>query len=59
MSACATTTSSADPDSPIPVVLLVSIDGFRADYLDADLTPNLNALASRGVRAEALIPSFP
>ncbi len=59
MSACATTTPSADSGHPPPVVLLVSIDGFRADYLDSDLTPNLNTLASRGVRAEALIPSFP
>ncbi|MFQ5530929.1 MAG: ectonucleotide pyrophosphatase/phosphodiesterase, partial [Gemmatimonadota bacterium] len=40
-------------------VLLVSIDGFRADYLDPLVTPNLMALANRGVRAEALIPSFP
>lgn len=59
LSACATNTSSADPDPPLPVVLLVSVDGFRADYLDSDLTPNLNTLASRGIRAEALIPSFP
>ncbi len=43
-------------------VLLVSIDGFRNDYLDrTDLydAPNLRALAASGVRAEALIPVFP
>lgn len=40
-------------------VLLVSIDGFHPDYLDPQTTPNLLALADRGVRAEALIPSFP
>ncbi len=40
-------------------LLLVSIDGFRSDYLDPEVTPNLLALAERGVRAEALIPSFP
>jgi predicted AlkP superfamily pyrophosphatase or phosphodiesterase len=43
-------------------VLLVSIDGFRNDYLDrTDLydAPNLRALAKDGVRAEALIPVFP
>ena len=41
-----------------PVTILVSIDGFRPDYLDRGITPNLNALAARGVRGE-LIPSFP
>jgi predicted AlkP superfamily pyrophosphatase or phosphodiesterase len=40
-------------------VLLVSIDGFRWDYLDRGLTPNLSRLAREGVRAEALVPVFP
>jgi predicted AlkP superfamily pyrophosphatase or phosphodiesterase len=43
-------------------VLLVSIDGFRNDYLDrTDLyqAPNLRGLASAGVRADALISVFP
>lgn len=39
-------------------VLLVSIDGFRPDYLDPATTPNLLALAARGARAE-MIPAFP
>jgi len=39
-------------------VLLVSIDGFRADYLSRGLTPNLAALAAEGVNA-AMRPSFP
>jgi predicted AlkP superfamily pyrophosphatase or phosphodiesterase len=43
----------------IPPLILVSIDGFRADYLDRGLTPNLAALAATGVRAERMIPSFP
>jgi predicted AlkP superfamily pyrophosphatase or phosphodiesterase len=41
-----------------PTVILVSIDGFRADYLGTE-TPNLNSLAERGVHAKWLIPSFP
>lgn len=41
-----------------PVTILVSIDGFRPDYLDRGITPNLNALAERGVRG-SLKPSFP
>lgn len=40
-------------------VLLVSLDGFRWDYLDRGLTPNLSRLAREGVRAEALVPVFP
>lgn len=50
---------AAPGDTAPPQLLLVSIDGFRADYLDPKVTPNLLALAERGVRAEALIPSFP
>lgn len=44
-----------------PLLLLVSFDGFRADYLDLRLaaTPNFDRLAARGVRAERLIPAFP
>ncbi|HWK34764.1 MAG TPA: ectonucleotide pyrophosphatase/phosphodiesterase [Sphingomonas sp.] len=41
-----------------PVTILVSIDGFRADYLDRGVTPNLSRLAAGGVRA-AMRPSFP
>jgi predicted AlkP superfamily pyrophosphatase or phosphodiesterase len=42
-----------------PTVILVSIDGFRWDYLDRGLTPNLTRLAADGVRAQAMIPVFP
>jgi predicted AlkP superfamily pyrophosphatase or phosphodiesterase len=41
-----------------PITILVSIDGFRPDYLDRGITPHLSALATRGVRA-AMRPSFP
>jgi len=41
-----------------PTVLLVSIDGFRYDYLDRYPSPNLHRLAARGVRAP-LVPVFP
>lgn len=42
-------------------VLLVSIDGFRHDYLvnSAYDAPNLRALAKEGVVADGLIPAFP
>jgi predicted AlkP superfamily pyrophosphatase or phosphodiesterase len=41
-----------------PVTILVSIDGFRADYLGKGNSPNLDALAAGGVTA-AMRPSFP
>ena len=41
-----------------PVTILVSIDGFRADYLDRGITPNLSKLAASGARA-TMRPSFP
>lgn len=56
VSACAT------PRMPQPAarppVILVSLDGFRPDYLDRGVTPVLNALAADGVRG-AMRPSFP
>jgi predicted AlkP superfamily pyrophosphatase or phosphodiesterase len=51
--------SAAAQRAPSPILILVSFDGFRWDYLDRGETPNLKALAARGVRAEGLIPSFP
>ena len=45
--------------APSPIVILISIDGFRWDYLDRFAPPALTALASTGVRAEGLIPQFP
>ncbi|KRE96782.1 phosphodiesterase [Frateuria sp. Soil773] len=45
--------------SPPAPLLLVSIDGYRADYLQRGLSPTLQALADGGVRAESMQPSFP
>lgn len=41
-----------------PVTILISIDGFRADYLDRGITPNLSRLAADGAHGK-LRPSFP
>ncbi len=41
-----------------PYVLLVSFDGFRADYLDWYPTPQFHQVAEAGVRADGLIPVF-
>jgi len=42
-----------------PIAILVSFDGWRWDYTDRFPTPNLHALAARGVRAKEMIPAFP
>ena len=42
-----------------PSLLLVSFDGFRADYLDRLTLPNFRRVIARGVRAQALRPVFP
>ena len=62
------TTAVAPPPAPIvrtaaiearaPVTILVSIDGFRSDYLDRGVTPVLSRLAAEGVTAP-MRPSFP
>ena len=41
-----------------PVTILISIDGFRPDYLDRGITPNLSALAKKGIYGP-MRPSFP
>jgi predicted AlkP superfamily pyrophosphatase or phosphodiesterase len=52
-SACSRSTTPATP------VILVGLDGFGWDFMEAAETPNLDALVARGVRAEWLVPIFP
>ncbi len=42
-----------------PTVILISVDGFRADYLDKYSAPTLSMLAKQGVRARWMTPAFP
>ncbi len=42
-----------------PYVLLVSLDGFRYDYIEKYNAKNLAAFEKNGRRAKGLIPSFP
>ena len=56
LGACATTARAA-PAKP-SLTILISLDGFRPDYLDRGRSPTLNALAADGVRG-AMRPSFP
>lgn len=52
---------SYSPNAQIvqPYVLLISLDGFRWDYPDRGLSPNLQFLEENGVRSLSLRPVFP
>lgn len=47
------------PASPKPLTVLISIDGFKPDYLKRGITPNLSRLADAGAVAEGMTPAFP
>ena len=49
-------TPAIQPPTPL---LLISIDAFRADYIERGLSPTLTSLARQGVHADAMQPSFP
>ncbi len=63
--ACATPPPAAvDParitqTAPRPSTLLVSLDGFRPDYLELGITPTLSRIAREGVRARWMTPAYP
>ncbi|WP_430390512.1 ectonucleotide pyrophosphatase/phosphodiesterase [Dyella sp. 20L07] len=44
--------------APTPL-LLISIDGYRANYIERGLSPILASLAKQGVHATGMEPSFP
>lgn len=59
LAACATSDNAAPrPAAGEPITILISLDGFRPDYLDRGITPALSQLAADGVRA-SMRPSFP
>jgi predicted AlkP superfamily pyrophosphatase or phosphodiesterase len=63
LSSCAheVDTPASSAPAPIagePITILISLDGFRPDYLDRGITPALSQLAADGVRAP-MRPSFP
>jgi predicted AlkP superfamily pyrophosphatase or phosphodiesterase len=53
--------SCSHPSAPPPEgpVILISIDGFRWDYLQKFNPPTLRQLAAQGVHATRMTPSFP
>jgi len=42
-----------------PTTILISLDGFRADFLNRGLTPTLNSFIAEGVSPQYMLPSFP
>ena len=42
-----------------PTTILISLDGFRADFLNRGITPRLNAFIKEGVSPPYMAPSFP
>lgn len=56
---------SGAPGTPAPrpapehATVLLSLDGFRWDYLERPAAVHLRALAARGARATRLVPVFP
>jgi predicted AlkP superfamily pyrophosphatase or phosphodiesterase len=60
LSACATAPSRpVVSDTPPVPLLLISLDGMRADYLQRGITPHLSGLAREGVHAKWMNPSYP
>lgn len=53
-----TTCNAETPKEYSSLVLLVSFDGFRWDYLSRGLTPTFNELASNGGKANYTIDAF-
>ena len=57
------TSSQAQPSDPVaaqkPLVILISLDGFKPAYLSATETPHLYQLAHDGAQAKGLISAFP
>jgi predicted AlkP superfamily pyrophosphatase or phosphodiesterase len=54
-----TVVPAAAPADQKQSLVLVSIDGFRWDYINRPGASHLRALAAGGVRAERMVPSFP
>lgn len=52
-------TKNAAIESSSPMLLIVSFDGFRPDYLNRNITPTLNEFRNAGVRSEYMRNIFP
>lgn len=52
-------TTNSKESQQKPYVILISLDGFRWDYVDKYQPPNLINFIKSGVKAASLVPSFP
>src|SRR5687768_893083 len=61
LSACNYSSQQIHATTPTSPLILISLDGFAADYwtLHPDVMPNLQRLRREGVFADGLIPVFP
>ncbi len=59
LAACNPVSQTARRTLPDDILILISFDGFRWDYIDRTSTPNLDFLIESGVHTEALVPIFP
>ncbi|WP_343852073.1 ectonucleotide pyrophosphatase/phosphodiesterase [Algoriphagus jejuensis] len=57
--ACVTSQDLLFAQEKEPIVILISLDGFRHDYVERFQPENLTKFVKEGTAAEALIPSFP
>jgi predicted AlkP superfamily pyrophosphatase or phosphodiesterase len=53
------TPTPAPPASGAPIVILLSLDGIRPDYLDRAPLPAFARMTRDGARADRLVPVFP
>ncbi|KAG7008905.1 hypothetical protein G7Y79_00004g014890 [Physcia stellaris] len=52
-------TLSNGTSSFAPTTILISLDGFRADFVHRNITPALNSFIANGVSPKYMLPSFP
>ncbi|KAF2724935.1 Phosphodiest-domain-containing protein, partial [Polychaeton citri CBS 116435] len=52
-------TASNGTHTFLPTTILISLDGFRADFLHRNVTPNLSRFLQQGVSPKYMLPSFP
>lgn len=59
ISACQSTPTETTHTERPQYVVLISLDGFRHDYIDKHDAKHLQAIADKGVRAERMNPVYP
>ncbi|MEX2499674.1 MAG: alkaline phosphatase family protein [Wenzhouxiangellaceae bacterium] len=59
LAACNPTRQTAGGETTAPPLLLISIDGFRHDYMEMTELPALQRLAADGLKADSLQHVFP